>query len=116
MAILYLFHQFLKICCSYRVQAVRLTHAHLNLNKITVPQECNCINVHCRDIDHIEYIDKYVLDTLDTVEMASKEYLVNKDMVRTDAKRLYQDGMNTLLWLWIKPNSGLQYDSHQEDR
>ena len=50
-----------------------------NLNKITVPQECNCNNVHCRDIDHIEYIDEYVLNILDTVEMSSKEYLVKKD-------------------------------------
>ena len=49
-----------------------------DLNKITVPQDCNCTNVHCRETDHIENIDKYVLNILDTVEVASKEYLVEK--------------------------------------
>ena len=58
-----------------------------NLDKITVPQECNCINVHCRNIDHIEYINKYVLDILDTVEMASKEYLAERDNGKNGCKK-----------------------------
>ena len=58
-------------------------------NKIIALHECNCNTVNCRDIDHIEYIDKYVLDILDTIEMSSKEYLVEKDNGKERAQKDY---------------------------
>ena len=65
-----------------------------NLNKITVAQDCNCTNVHCRETDHIENIDKYVLNILHTVEVASKEYLVEKYHCSKNGRKKTTPGWN----------------------